>query len=201
MFREGEIIKWIRIIVSMLCQPVLGQKAPTTMSFAAAVKEKPKNECCKTPHELRSLCTNSDYSERLAFQFLGFKPGDQIATERVLSALYPRRKVPDAIFKSKRGNVAVEVKRVKNVMHKDTVNNALEKVHSDLANFFNLKEAHVVFQTRENGQRDKVPCVLRDVHGIIKKTYTSFPYMLKSGVKLVVHVQKVGEGPFKNIGF
>jgi hypothetical protein len=198
-----EIIKWIRIIiVAMLCQPVLSQKEPTTMSFAAAVKANSnKNECCKTTYELRSLCTNSDYSERLAFQFLGFKPGDQIATERALSALYPKRKVPDAIFNSKRGNVAVEVKRVKNVIHKDTVNNALEKVHADLANCFNLKEVHVVFQTRENGQRDKVPCVLRDVHGIIKKTYTSFPYMLKSGVKLIVHVQKVGEGPFQNIGF
>ena len=86
-------------------------------------------------------------------------------------------------------------------MHKDTVYNALEKMHSELANSFDLKEVHIVFQTRENGMRDKVNCVSRDVHGIIKKTYTTNPYTLESGVKLFVHVQKVGETPFKNIGY
>lgn len=174
----------------------------TTMSFAAVVKKAPikENENSKC-FEVRSLCTNSDYSEILAFEYLGFKPKDQIASEKALSMLYPRRKVPDAIFKTKNGNVAVEVKRVKNVMHKDTVINALEKVHADLALFFNLKEVHVVFQTREKGTRDKVHCVLRDVHGIVKKTCKTVPYSLVSGVKLTVHVQKVGEEPFRNIGF
>lgn len=169
----------------------------TTMSFAAVVKAPPMVDTMKP----RTLCSNSDYSERLAFAFLGFKPKDQIASERALSLLFPKKKVPDAIFKSKRGNVAVEVKRIKNVMHKDTVNNALEKVHSELANSFDLKEVHIVFQTRENGTRDKVNCVSRDVHGIIKKTFTSTPYTLESGVKLFVHVQKVDETPFKNIGY
>lgn len=169
----------------------------TTMSFAAVVKAPPRVDNMK----LRTLCSNSDYSERLAFEFLGFKPNDQIASERALSALFPKRKVPDAIFKSKRGNVAVEVKRVKNVMHKDTVYNALEKVHADLAHSFDLKEVHIVFQTRENGVRDKVNCVSKDVHGIIKKTCATDPYVLTSGVKLIVHVQKVGEVPFKNIGY
>ena len=177
------------------------QQTPTTMSFAAVVKANPEKNNMYKVYKPVNLCSNSEYSERLAFEFLGFKPNDRIATEKALSALYPKRKVPDAIFKSKRGNIAVEVKRIKNVMHKDTVNNALEKVHADLATKFNLKEVHVVFQTRENGQRDKVSCVLRDAHGIIKKICTTIPYTLKSGVKLVVHVQKVGEDPFKNIGF
>ena len=57
-------------------------------------------------------------------------------------------------------------------MHKDTVYNALEKVHADLANSFDLKEVHIVFQTRENGVRDKVNCVSKDVHGIIKTFQT-----------------------------
>ena len=169
----------------------------TTMSFASVVKAPPRVETMK----LRTLCSNSDYSERLAFEFLGFKPKDQIASERALSVLFPKKKVPDAIFKSIRGNIAVEVKRVKNAMHKDTVYNALEKVHSELANSFDLKEVHIVFQTRENGMRDKVNCVSRDVHGIIKKTCTINPYILESGVRLFIHVQKVGETPFKNIGF
>lgn len=169
----------------------------TTMSFAAVVKAPPKVNSMNP----RTLCRNSDYSERLAFEFLGFKPKDQIASERALSALFPKKKVPDAIFKSKCGNVAVEVKRVKNVMHKDTVYNALEKVHAGLTHLFELKEVHIVFQTRENGVRDKVNCVSRDVHGIIKKARATNPYILDYGVKLIVHVQKVGEIPFKNIGY
>ena len=72
----------------------------TTMSFASVVKAPPRVDTMK----LRTLCNNSDYSERLAFEFLGFKPKDQIASERALSALFPNRKVPDAIFKSKCGN-------------------------------------------------------------------------------------------------
>ena len=174
--------------------------APTTMSFASVVKIQPKiNQTILDNKD--SLCENSYLSELKAFEFLELKKKDQIISEKELSLLFPRKKVPDAIFKSKRGNIAIEVKRIKNMVHKDTVQNALNKVHADMASFFSIKEVHLIFQTREEGQRDKICCVLRDVHGIIKKQYKVFPYELEYGSKLFVHVQKVKDDVFKNIGF
>jgi len=169
----------------------------TTMTFAEALST---HREAKHSVPIRSLCANSDISEKLAFQFLGYKQMHQVVSEVVLSNLYPKSKVPDAIFSTIHGNAAVEVKRVKNVMHKDTVVNAIEKLGLNIVKDFNIKTFHMVFQTRENAHRNKVKFVLNDVHGILKKMLDSFPYK-KHGVKIYVHVQKVGEVPFKNIGY
>ena len=182
----------------------------TTMTLAELLRVKH----CKPPgleqvsHKIvttnppkRSLCENSEYSERLAFQKLGFTWRNQIASETHLSTCYPNQKVPDAIFSTIDGNIAVEVKRVKNVMHKDTVVNAIGKMHAAIVNDFNIKQYHIVFQTRGNGARDKVTCVVRDVHGILKKMITTVPYRLQTGPTLFIHIQKVGETAFTNIGY
>ena len=147
-----------------------------------------------------SLCDNSELSEKIAFSFLGFKDENRLASELLLSKLYPRRRVPDSIFATEEGNVAVEVKRVKNVMHKDTVVNALEKIHLDIVSDFDIKSYHIVFQTRGSGSRDKVNKVVRDAHGIMKRLVSQVPYQTKNGVRIFVHVQKVGQLPFINIG-
>ena len=149
----------------------------------------------------KSLCKNSELSEKIAFSFLGFKDENRIVSEHLLSKLYPRRRVPDSIFETEEGNVAVEVKRVKNVMHQDTVINALEKIYLDIVSDFNIKYYHIVFQTRGSGSRDKVNNVVRDVHGIMRKFVSKAPYQTKNGVRVFVHVQKVGELPFMNIGY
>lgn len=149
----------------------------------------------------KSLCNNSELSEKIAFSFLGFKDENRIVSEHLLSKIYPRRRVPDSIFETEEGNVAVEVKRVKNVMHQDTVINALEKIHLDVISDFSIKYYHIVFQTRGSGKRDKVNNVVRDVHGIMRKLVSNTPYQTKNGVRVFVHVQKVGELPFMNIGY
>ena len=148
-----------------------------------------------------TLCENSKLSEKLAFSFLGFQNENRIVPESLLSVIYPRRRVPDSIFATDAGNVAVEVKRIKNVMHKDTVINALEKIHPDIVRDFDIKYYYIVFQTRATGKRDSVTSVTRDVHGIMKRLLPSVPYKTKNGVKVLAYVQKVGELPFKNIGF
>ena len=148
-----------------------------------------------------SLCENSEKSEIAAFRHLGFLPENIIASEMILSQLYLRRKVPDCIFSTIHGNVAVEVKRIKNVVHKDTVLNALEKVHTELVRDFDIKIFHIVFQARGIGNRDKVSNVIRDVHGILKKIIPCIPYKMENGVKLYIHVQKVSEHEFENIGY
>ena len=148
-----------------------------------------------------SLCNNSFASEILAFQKLGFEKRNQVADEKVLSTIYPRQRVPDSIFATTDGNVAVEVKRVKNVMHKDTVLNALSKVNDKIVEDFGIKVLHIVFLTRETGTRDKVSCVTRDVHGIMRKHMDTVPYTLKAGPRVYVHVIKANPGVFRNIGF
>ena len=149
----------------------------------------------------KTLCSNSEISENLAFSFLGFRDENRIVSESELALIYRRQRVPDSIFKTDLGNVAVEVKRVKNVIHKDTVINALEKINTAIVYDFKLKHFYIVFQTRESGQRDSVNNIIRDVHGILKKILPSIPYKAKNGVKIYVHVQKVGDLPFENIGF
>ena len=149
----------------------------------------------------KSLCNNSELSEKIAFSFLGFKDENRIVSEHLLSRIYPRRRVPDSIFETEEGNVAVEVKRVKNVMHQDTVINALEKIHLNIVSDFSIKYYHIVFQTRGSGERDKVNNVIRDVHGLMRKFVSKAPYQTKNGVRVFVHVQKVGELPFMNIGY
>tara|TARA_B100001057_G_C22371971_1_gene765000 strand:- start:153 stop:608 length:456 start_codon:yes stop_codon:yes gene_type:complete len=148
-----------------------------------------------------SLCCNSFPSEVLAFKKLGFARVNQVADEQKLSTIYPRQKVPDSIFSTTDGNVAVEVKRIKNVMHKDTVLNALSKVHHKIVQDFNIKVFHIVFLTRETGKRDKVNCVTRDVHGIMKKHINVVPYKLNTGPHVFVHVIKANSDVFRNIGF
>ncbi len=148
-----------------------------------------------------SLCDNSFASELFAFKKLGFAKSNQVADEKILSALYYRQRVPDSIFSSNDGNVAVEVKRVKNVMHKDTVMNALSKMHDKIVSDFDIKIFHLVFLTRESGKRDNVNCVIRDVHGIMKKHIDTVPYKLNSGPRVFVHVIKADSEVFKNIGF
>ena len=147
------------------------------------------------------LCGNSFASEILAFQHLGFTKYNQLADENLLSRLYPRQRVPDSIFATVDGNVAVEVKRVKNVMHKDTVINALSKMHKTIINDFDIKFFHIVFQTREFGPRDKLINVTRDVHGIMKKECKSIPYKIHNGPKVFIHVMKADPKVFKNIGY
>jgi len=182
----------------------------TTMTLAELLRAKhckspglgyvaPKCTIIQAPK--RSLCQNSEYSEVLAFQKLGFTLKNQVASETLLSTRYPNQKVPDAIFAMVGGNVAVEVKRVKNVMHKDTVINALGKMHPGIVRDFKIKHYHIVFQTRGNGARDKVACVVRDVHGILKKVIPTIPYRLPTGPTLFIHVQRVGETAFTNIGY
>ena len=159
------------------------------------IKTLDTNSICK------SLCNNSELSENIAFSFLGFKDENRLVTEHLLSKIYPRRCVPDSIFETEEGNVAVEVKRVKNVMYQDTVINALEKMNSYIVSDFSIKYYHIVFQTRGSGERDNVNNVVRDVHGIMRKLVSNTPYQTKNGVRVFVHVQKVGELPFMNIGY
>ena len=100
------------------------------------------------------------------------------------------------------GNVAVEVKRVKNVVHTDTVVNALAKLHSKLIQDFDVKVYNIVFQTRCNGKRDQVRNVRKDVHGVMKRLNYEPPYKIgHNGTKIFIHVQKVDEQCFQNIGF
>lgn len=149
----------------------------------------------------KTLCGNSELSEKIAFSFLGFRNENVLASETILSHIYRGKRVPDSIFETVKGNVAVEVKRVKNVMHMDTVINALEKMHAEIVQDFKIRHYHIVFQTRGTGMRDSVTKVTRDAHGILKKLVPSIPYKTKNGVLVFAHVQKVGERPFKNIGF
>ena len=148
-----------------------------------------------------TLCDNSELSERVAFQRLGFRLAQQIASESVLSNIYPKQKVPDGLFGTKNGSVAVEVKRITNVMHTGTLVNALQKVHARLVEDFDVKVFHIVLQTRESGQRDKVSCIVKDAHGIMKKLVPCVPYVHSTGPRLFVHVQKVEDCLFKHIGF
>lgn len=147
-----------------------------------------------------TLCGNSELSERVAFKHLGFRSVHRIASEIVLSNIYPKQKVPDGLFDTGDGSVAVEVKRITNVMHVETLLNALQKVHARLVEDFDVKVFHIVLQTRESGQRDKVSCIVKDAHGIMKKLVPCIPYVHSTGPKLFVHVQKVEDCLFDCIG-
>ena len=84
--------------------------------------------------------------------------GKQVLSERELMKMYPRKKVPEAVFRSgqREGLCTVEVKRVVGLSHLDgtyrgdgfvwkrTIESAIDKAHSELVCTHGIVEHHVV---------------------------------------------------------
>ena len=159
----------------------------------------------------RALSTNSDLSETKAFEMLQFGNVTPLVSERELQRIYPRKKIPDAVFGVKPQNfaVAVEVKRVSNRLRRDTLIHAIEKLalNPKLVTDFRIKAYHIVLQTRSLGKNDNVIQIVRDAHAIMQgkelgKHVSGIPYKLGyNGPLIHIHIQKVGQDCFENIGY
>ena len=108
-------------------------------------------------------------------QFLldvGVLVGEQVLSERELMNMYPRKKVPEAVFLSgeRSGLCTVEVKRVIGLSHLDgkyrgngfvwkrTIESAVDKAHSELVETHGIVEHHVVLCVPAGRQIGKRLC-------------------------------------------